>query len=188
VRAAAASRACGPKASRGALSRRPPDRQADRVALLVPGYVGEDLAQDREPSAFALARRAPPLVRPLSFAPPPRDNDAADAGANAGADGDSGATALLVAASAPSSSPSSSAVLVRDGDARPVVPRHLLRASFSPIVKEGLDASAALFTADGETLAQACAIPIHLATLVPVLQAMKRYFPPDKMRDGDADM
>ena len=62
----------------------------------------------------------------------------------------------------------------------------LLRASFSPIVKEGLDASAALFTAEGETLAQACAIPIHLATLVPVLQAMKQYFPPEKMRDGDA--
>ena len=38
----------------------------------------------------------------------------------------------------------------------------LLRSSFSPIVKEGLDASAGLFTADGSTLAQACAIPIHL--------------------------
>ena len=31
----------------------------------------------------------------------------------------------------------------------------LLRSSFSPIVKEGLDASAALFTVGGETLAQA---------------------------------
>ena len=29
----------------------------------------------------------------------------------------------------------------------------LLRSSFSPIVKEGLDASAGLFTADGQTLA-----------------------------------
>ncbi|MFL5281616.1 MAG: hydantoinase/oxoprolinase family protein, partial [Rhodopila sp.] len=46
----------------------------------------------------------------------------------------------------------------------------LLRSSFSPIVKEGLDASAGLFTAQGHTLAQACAIPIHLATLIPVLQ------------------
>jgi len=76
--------------------------------------------------ALALARRAPLLARPLSFSPPPRDDDAADADADAGADGDSGATALLVAASAPSS-----AVLVRDGDARPAVPRHLLRVSFS---------------------------------------------------------
>ena len=46
----------------------------------------------------------------------------------------------------------------------------LLRSSFSPIVKEGLDASAGLFTADGKTLAQACAIPIHLATLIPVVR------------------
>jgi N-methylhydantoinase B len=61
----------------------------------------------------------------------------------------------------------------------------LLRASFSPIVKEGLDASASLFTAEGETLAQACAIPIHLATLVPVLEAIRRHFPPETMREGD---
>ena len=45
----------------------------------------------------------------------------------------------------------------------------LLRSSFSPIVKEGLDASASLFTLEGETLAQACAIPIHLATLIPAV-------------------
>ena len=40
----------------------------------------------------------------------------------------------------------------------------LVRSSFSPIVKEGLDASASLFTLEGETLAQATAIPIHRAT------------------------
>ena len=34
----------------------------------------------------------------------------------------------------------------------------LLRSSFSPIVKEGLDASASLFTTDGTTLAQSCSI------------------------------
>lgn len=44
----------------------------------------------------------------------------------------------------------------------------LLRSSFSPIVKEGLDASSSLFTIRGETLAQAIAIPIHLATLIPL--------------------
>ena len=32
----------------------------------------------------------------------------------------------------------------------------LLRSSFSPIVKEGMDASASLFTMRGEALAQAC--------------------------------
>ncbi|MGE0418388.1 MAG: hydantoinase B/oxoprolinase family protein [Acetobacteraceae bacterium] len=61
----------------------------------------------------------------------------------------------------------------------------LLRSSFSPIVKEGLDASAGLFTADGQTLAQACAIPIHLATLIPVMRKIIETFPPDCMHPGD---
>jgi N-methylhydantoinase B len=61
----------------------------------------------------------------------------------------------------------------------------LLRSSFSPIVKEGLDASAALFTVAGETLAQACAVPIHLATLIPIVETMLRVFPLDTMREGD---
>ena len=41
----------------------------------------------------------------------------------------------------------------------------LLKSAASPIVKEGLDASAALFTVRGETVAQAAAIPIHLGAL-----------------------
>ncbi len=62
----------------------------------------------------------------------------------------------------------------------------LLRSSFSPIVKEGLDASASLFTLKGETLAQACAIPVHLGTLIPVVATVLRTFPVDRMRSGDA--
>jgi len=61
----------------------------------------------------------------------------------------------------------------------------LLRSSFSPIVKEGLDASASIFSVQGETLAQACAVPIHLATLIPVVQAFLREFPLETMQDGD---
>ena len=61
----------------------------------------------------------------------------------------------------------------------------LLRSSFSPIVKEGLDASASLFTLDGETLAQATAIPIHLATLIPVVRAVIGKFPVASMGEGD---
>ncbi|MDP6563552.1 MAG: hydantoinase B/oxoprolinase family protein [Alphaproteobacteria bacterium] len=53
----------------------------------------------------------------------------------------------------------------------------LLRSSFSPIVKEGLDASASLFSPDGETLAQSISIPIHLATLIPVVRTFLREFP-----------
>jgi N-methylhydantoinase B len=61
----------------------------------------------------------------------------------------------------------------------------LLRSSFSPIVKEGLDASASLFTADGTTLSQSCSIPIHLATLIPAVAKVLEIYPLDRMRDGD---
>src|SRR5688500_12646988 len=62
----------------------------------------------------------------------------------------------------------------------------LLRSSFSPIVKEGLDASASLFTIEGETLAQACAIPIHLGTLIPVVEKIRERYPVSEMKPGDA--
>lgn len=62
----------------------------------------------------------------------------------------------------------------------------LLRSSFSPIVKEGLDASASLFTVEGETLAQACAIPVHLGTLIPVVEKILELYPVAKMKAGDA--
>jgi N-methylhydantoinase B len=61
----------------------------------------------------------------------------------------------------------------------------LLKSSFSPIVKEGLDASASLFTLEGETLAQAIAIPIHLATLIPCVKRILAEFPVETVRDGD---
>jgi N-methylhydantoinase B len=62
----------------------------------------------------------------------------------------------------------------------------LLKSAASPIVKEGLDASAALFTMRGETIAQAAAIPIHLGALQCAAQRIVRAFPPERMRDGDA--
>jgi len=62
----------------------------------------------------------------------------------------------------------------------------LLRSSYSPIVKEGLDASAALFTIGGETLAQSVAIPIHLGTLVPAVRRIIAEFPLDQMHPDDA--
>jgi len=61
----------------------------------------------------------------------------------------------------------------------------LLRSSFSPIVKEGLDASASLFALDGTTLAQSCSIPIHLATLIPAVAKIVETFPVARMREGD---
>ncbi len=62
----------------------------------------------------------------------------------------------------------------------------LLKSAASPIVKEGLDASAALFSLRGETIAQAAAIPIHLGALQCAAQRLVRAFPPERMREGDA--
>ena len=62
----------------------------------------------------------------------------------------------------------------------------LLKSAASPIVKEGLDASAALFNVQGETIAQAAAIPIHLGALQCAAQRIVRAFPPESMGDGDA--
>jgi len=61
----------------------------------------------------------------------------------------------------------------------------LLRSSYSPIVKEGMDASASLFTIDGQTLAQATAIPIHLATLIPMVRTIIDAYPVETMEEGD---
>lgn len=61
----------------------------------------------------------------------------------------------------------------------------LLASSFSPIVKEGMDCSASLFTPDGTTLAQACAIPVHLTTLIPCVANILRVFPLVTMCEGD---
>ena len=62
----------------------------------------------------------------------------------------------------------------------------LLKSAASPIVKEGLDASAALFNTPGETIAQAAAIPIHLGRFSSRRSASSRAFPPERMREGDA--
>jgi N-methylhydantoinase B len=62
----------------------------------------------------------------------------------------------------------------------------LLRSAASPIVKEGLDASAALFNIQGETVAQAAAIPIHLGALQFAARRIVRAFPPEGLQDGDA--
>jgi N-methylhydantoinase B len=62
----------------------------------------------------------------------------------------------------------------------------LLKSAASPIVKEGLDASAALFNVRGETIAQAAAIPIHLGCLELAARRLVEAFPPAAMAEGDA--
>lgn len=62
----------------------------------------------------------------------------------------------------------------------------LLRSSFSTIVKEIRDCSTAIFDAQGETIAQATSIPVHLGTLMASVPQILKEFPISEMREGDA--
>jgi N-methylhydantoinase B len=62
----------------------------------------------------------------------------------------------------------------------------LLKSSHSAIVKEALDASAAIFDARGQQLAQAIAAPAHLGMIIPAVQRFVELFPPETMQEGDA--
>lgn len=61
----------------------------------------------------------------------------------------------------------------------------LLKTSHSAIVKEALDASAALFDPSGQQIAQATAAPIHLGMIIPAVQRFVEVFPPHTMNEGD---
>jgi N-methylhydantoinase B len=61
----------------------------------------------------------------------------------------------------------------------------LLKSSHSATVKEALDASAAIFDAQGRQVAQAVAGPLHLGMIIPGVQRFVELFPPETMRDGD---
>jgi N-methylhydantoinase B len=60
----------------------------------------------------------------------------------------------------------------------------LLRSSFSAIMKEALDGSAAIFDGYGNTIAQASSCPIHLGSLIPAVRKVIEVFDSD-MEDGD---
>lgn len=61
----------------------------------------------------------------------------------------------------------------------------LLRTAYSSIVKEGLDASAAIFDREGRNIAQAAAIPIHLGCMIPAVERIVADFPPADINPGD---
>jgi N-methylhydantoinase B len=61
----------------------------------------------------------------------------------------------------------------------------LIRGSFSPIVKEALDASCCLFTPDGTTVAQSRSNPSHLGSLIYSVRAVLGNYPVAAMREGD---
>jgi N-methylhydantoinase B len=61
----------------------------------------------------------------------------------------------------------------------------LIRSSYSNIVREAQDASAALFDADGNVVAQAELIPMHLGSMSEIFQACVRQCPIAKLEPGD---
>ena len=61
----------------------------------------------------------------------------------------------------------------------------LLKSAYSIILKEGADASCALFSIDGQAIAQAAAQPLHLAALIPAVNRILEEFPTTQMQEGD---
>jgi N-methylhydantoinase B len=61
----------------------------------------------------------------------------------------------------------------------------LLRSSYSVILKEGEDCSAAVFSAAGEIIAQSTALPQHMGAFIPALARIIEEFPAAGMQAGD---
>ncbi len=61
----------------------------------------------------------------------------------------------------------------------------LLKSAFSPVIKEALDASAALFDSNGRTLAQAAALPAQLGMIITAVNRIVEIYPASTMNPGD---
>jgi len=64
----------------------------------------------------------------------------------------------------------------------------LLRSAYSQVVKEAQDASCAIFTAEGRTVAQPVVVPGHLGSMRFLLQDIFKEFPAAAMQPGDVFM
>ena len=61
----------------------------------------------------------------------------------------------------------------------------LIRSSYSNIVREAQDASAALFDRDGNVVAQAELIPMQLGPMSDIFRACAAVVPPEDLKEGD---
>ena len=61
----------------------------------------------------------------------------------------------------------------------------LIRSSYSTIVREAQDASAALLDREGNVVAQAELVPLQLCSMSDIFRACARVFPPDTLKEGD---
>jgi N-methylhydantoinase B len=61
----------------------------------------------------------------------------------------------------------------------------LIRASFSPNIKERADCSTALFDREGRVIAQAQRVPIHLGSMIGAVNAIRARFDEAEIKPGD---
>jgi len=61
----------------------------------------------------------------------------------------------------------------------------LMRTAFSPNIKERNDFSTAIFNANGEVVAQAEHVPIHLGSMIGAIESLKHRFSENEIRPGD---
>lgn len=61
----------------------------------------------------------------------------------------------------------------------------LMRTAFSPNIKERADCSTAIFDAEGQVVALAQRVPIHLGSMVGTVDEILKRFPQEKIRPGD---
>src|SRR5438105_4869250 len=61
----------------------------------------------------------------------------------------------------------------------------LVRAAYSSNIKERRDCTASLFKAEGDLIADASPLPIHLGSLMGIIQEIVRRHPVGELREGD---
>lgn len=61
----------------------------------------------------------------------------------------------------------------------------LMRTAFSPNIKERADCSTAIFDAQGQVVALAQRVPVHLGSMVGVVETLRQRFTPADMQPGD---
>jgi N-methylhydantoinase B len=63
---------------------------------------------------------------------------------------------------------------------------NMMRASFSPQIKERRDFSVGIFDCHGRLIAQGTHIPIHLGSLLGAVEALRSHYAPADINEGDA--
>jgi N-methylhydantoinase B len=61
----------------------------------------------------------------------------------------------------------------------------LMRTAFSPNIKERADCSTAIFDAQGQVIALAQRVPVHLGSMVGAIDAIRERYGVDEIRPGD---